>query len=337
MANNSLLGSFGDLSNSGLMFRNRIINGNFDIWQRGTSFTPANGDFVADRYRIFFDGSAATRTISRQTFTVGQTDVPNNPKYFMRFAQSVAGTGGTYNLFTHRVEYVSTLSGQQVVLSFYAKAASSTSLSLQAVQNFGTSGSPSSTVVTSLGSLTIGTSWQRYSVRVILPSISGKTLGTDNNDYVGFDFLLPVNATFTFDIAQVQLEGGPVATPFEMRPVGTELALCQRYYQKIKISSNTYLGTVGYASNIWGQTLSMPTMRKVPLGTSGGETIMWVIPGSTIHTTTKGTDISVGATENTFFIIQSVTSASSGISNGAQYCFEVGNASSLSINLDAEL
>ena len=37
----------------------------------------------------------------------------------------------------------------------------------------------------------------------------------------------------TFDIAQVQVEPGPVATPFERRPIGTELALCQRYYENV--------------------------------------------------------------------------------------------------------
>jgi hypothetical protein len=77
-----------------------------------------------------------------------------------------------------------------------------------------------------------------------VPSISGKTLGT-NSDHVfifriWFDAGSDANArtdslgqqSGTFDIAQVQIEAGPVATTFERRPIGTELALCQRYYEK---------------------------------------------------------------------------------------------------------
>jgi hypothetical protein len=49
---------------------------------------------------------------------------------------------------------------------------------------------------------------------------------------MGLIFELPLNAAFNIDIAQVQVEPGPVDTPFERRPIGTELALCQRYFQK---------------------------------------------------------------------------------------------------------
>ena len=87
------------------------------------------------------------------------------------------------------------------------------------------------------------TSWQKFTVTVNIPSISGKTLGSNNDDFLGLYFWLDAGSDYnsrtnslgqqsgTFDIAQVQLEAGSVATPFEMRPIGTELALCQRYYQ----------------------------------------------------------------------------------------------------------
>lgn len=216
-------------------FRNAVINGNFDFWQRGTSFSnPAAGAYGSDRWLINFDGSGATRTISRQAFTLGQTDVPGEPTYFYRFNQSVAGSGGTFNVIVHRIEDVRTFAGQQVTLSFYAKAAAS--LTMQVVklrQNFGSGGSPSAFVDTDFGASTVvGTSFTKYTFTVTLPSISGKTLGTDNNSSLDLIFALPINTTFTFDLAQVQLEVGSVATPFERRPLGVELALCQRYYEK---------------------------------------------------------------------------------------------------------
>ena len=67
-----------------------------------------------------------------------------------------------------------------------------------------------------------------------MPSISGKTIGTNEDSFIelGFDYRAEVNNTFTIDIANVQLESGSVATPFEDRSFGEELALCQRYYYK---------------------------------------------------------------------------------------------------------
>jgi len=230
-------------------FRNAIINGNFDIWQRGTSFSnPGSGSYLADRWLHGFDGSGSTRTISRQTFATGQTDVPGEPSYFFRYNQSVAGSGGTDSNFQQRIESVRTFAGQQITISFYAKAASSITLPFVRVgQVFGSGGSPSATVSTTLVSnLAIGTSWAKYSYPVTLPSISGKTLGTNGNDFVQLVFSLPLNTTFTFDIAQVQVEAGPVATPFERRPIGTELALCQRYYEEQSVFSS--YGTATFLS-----------------------------------------------------------------------------------------
>src|SRR5210317_2630812 len=105
-------------------FRNKIINGNFDIWQRGTSQT-SNGYGSADRWESFHSGS--TKTASQQAFTVGQTDVPSNPKYYLRHVvSSVAGSGNRV-LVNQKIEGVSTLAGQTVTLSFWAKADSNKS------------------------------------------------------------------------------------------------------------------------------------------------------------------------------------------------------------------
>jgi hypothetical protein len=216
-------------------FRNAIINGNFDIWQRGTSFTGfADGTYMADRWYVGFNGTGATRTVSRQSFALGQTDVPNEPAYFLRFNQSVAGSGGTYNNVVQRIESVRTFAGKTISISFYAKAASSITLpSIASQQYFGSGGSPSANVATTIASnVSVGTSWAKYTYQVTLPSISGKTLGSDNNDYLTFEIGAPLNTTFTLDIAQVQIEIGSVATEFERRPIGTELELCQRYYWK---------------------------------------------------------------------------------------------------------
>lgn len=251
--------------------RNRIINGNFDIWQRSTSQTIGNTAntqyFTADRWFNFFDGSGGTRTVSRQTFALGQTDVPNNPKYFYRLDQTVAGTGATYNLITQRIESVLTLAGQQATVSFWAKASTSIAITVNLSQGFGTGGTPSAnnSFYTST-SCNLTTSWQKFSFTTTITSISGKTLGTNNDDNLTVQFLCPLNSTFTLDIAQVQLEDGPVATEFEPRSYGQELLLCQRYYYKATTPATARYGAGHNALTTTGvHSLVLPvTMRAAP-------------------------------------------------------------------------
>ena len=230
-------------------FRNKIINGNFDIWQRGTSLTSGTGNrYLADRF--FTSSVGSTNTASQQSFLNGQTDVPNNPSYFHRtVASSVAGNSN-YIVLAQHIESVKILAGRTATLSFYAKADSAKPISIEFVQRFGTGGSPSSNVFgIGVQKLNLTTSWQKFTVTANIPSIAGKTIGTDNDDNLAVLFWFDAGSDFnartnslgqqsgTFDIAQVQLEEGSVATPFENRPIGTELALCQRYFISTRINS----------------------------------------------------------------------------------------------------
>jgi predicted secreted protein len=253
--------------------KNAIINGDFNVWQRGTSFSPTNASFTADRWSNVFDGSGATRTVSRQTFTAGNTIPGYEFDYFYRFAQSVAGTGGTYNLFQNRMEDVRTFAGQTVTISFWGKAAASTNLvKLNFEQEFGTGGSPSAGVSTDLstGTITLTTSWQRFSYTVTVPSISGKTVGTTTSGFLGLRIWCPVNSTFTLDFVGFQVELGSTATSFQTA-TGTiqgELAACQRYYVRYS-ASNTYsiFASSGFAvsSTFGAGTFTFPVeMRTTP-------------------------------------------------------------------------
>jgi hypothetical protein len=260
------------LSASNYGVKNKIINGNFDVWQRGTSFSvTASGTYTADRYVAYYDGTGATRTLSRQAFTVGQTDVPYEPRYFLRYAQTVAGSGGTANHFAHRIEGARTFAGQTITLSFYAKFASTTSINVNAYQVFGTGGSPSGSVqLNFVTGLSVGTSWTKYTYTAMIPSIAGKTFGSNENDSLDIYFILPINTTFTFDLAQIQLEAGSIATPFEQRPYGMELSLCQRYYytsSKFSLQSGASAPGSGYQTY---QFIPL-SMRAAPtLNTTGG-------------------------------------------------------------------
>ena len=213
--------------------KNKIINGAFDVWQRGTSFTPTTGSFSADRFYNVFNGSGSTRNVSRQTFTPGTAPVAGyEANYFLRYAVTVAGSGEGYSTISQNIEDARTFAGQTVTFSFYAKAASSITLpAVYAVQRFGSGGS-AEVATTVASNVAVTTSWQRFTYTFTMPSVSGKTIGTSS--YVDMEFYTPLNSTFTLDTWGWQLEYGSKATPFQTA-TGTiqgELAACQRYYRK---------------------------------------------------------------------------------------------------------
>jgi hypothetical protein len=280
------------------MFRNKIINGNFDIWQRGTSQT-SSGYGSADRWQCD-TGGGSTKTASRQAFDLGQTDVPNNPKYFMRHVVTSSAGASNYILMTQKVEGVETLSGKTATVSFWAKADASKNIAVEIYQDFGTGGSPSAAVL-EIGSqlVALTTSWTKHTITVDIPSVSGKTLGTDGNDGLGLVFWFDAGSDFdartaslgqqsgTFDIAQVQLEEGSAATPFEQRPYGMELSLCQRYYERINHIvttaanggfGNSYAAALYYSEKRVGPTITVYSGINLT-GTSGSLT--WY-PGTTV-------------------------------------------------------
>ena len=250
---------------------NAIINGDFDIWQRGTSQTAA-GYGSADRWTVGLVGSGVT--FNQQTFTLGQTAVPDNPVYYSKASVGSIAGAGNYALIEQRIEGVQTFAGTTATLSFWAKSDSAKNMAVEFKQNFGTGGSPS-TQVTSINVTTIAltTAWTKYFFNVTVPSITGKTLGSDGNDYLGLIFWLEAGSTYNartnslgqqggvFEISHVQLEAGEIASPFEYRSVGQELALCQRYYETG--DGNFWIYAASGNTPIWNMQFTT-TKRAVP-------------------------------------------------------------------------
>jgi hypothetical protein len=245
--------------------KNRIINGDFGIWQRGTSITPASGSnvYTADRFLATRDGTG-TVTVSRQTFIPASAPVAGyEGQYFLRFDQTVAGTGSTYSQLNQRIEDVRTFAGQTITVSFWAKAAANMTLTVSNSQNFGSGGS--STVFNAGQGNSVTTSWQRFSKTFSVPSISGKTIGTSS--FLEIVFSYPLNVTQTVDIWGVQVEAGSVATPFQTA-TGTiqgELAACQRYYYRSTgldgSSAHNFVGVSQSATEVYGNFTIPVTLR----------------------------------------------------------------------------
>jgi hypothetical protein len=199
--------------------------------------------------------------------------------YWARNVVATVAGAANYVFTTQYIEDVRTFAGQQITISYWAKADAAKPIAIELVQSFGTGGSPSTAVNTFVAKPTLTTSWARYSHTITVPSISGKTLGTGaNSSYLAVSFWFDAGSNFnsrtntlgqqsgTFDIAQVQVEAGPVATAFEQRPVGTELALCQRYYYKVITPATARYGA-GHntvtTGGVYGVVLPV-TMRIAP-------------------------------------------------------------------------
>lgn len=298
--------------------KNLVINGQFDIWQRGTDSGSNTTDGVLACDRWVLASSGATKQVTRQTFTLGQTDVPSNPKYFLRYAVT---TGNNNAGLRQRIEGVDRVQGA-VTLTFYAKGTNpgGGTFNITNRQEFGTGGSASSPVDTGVGDFTVTTSWAKKTFTFTPPSISGKTLGTNNNDYYELEiFRQPAGdtstAAYTIDIANVQLEVGSVSTDFEDRSHAEELALCQRYYFKMTADdgNNTMFG-VGWANSA-NQCIGIihfpQPLRDAPsaIETSGSASDYRVNEYGANHVATGGPTFST-ATKNTstvYFTVSSIT------------------------------
>lgn len=268
-------------------FKNYIINGNFYIWQRGTSqTTTAFGS--DDRWGNFNVNS--TKVHSR----VECTDTERalfNAQYFSRTVSTYVVGTSSFVMKSQTIENMTILAGKKVTVSFWAKANSNKVMNVKVTDLYGSGGTPtvSGTNTTNLGNVNLTSSWQKYSLTATLPSLVGKTLGTDGNHCFRLDFGftfspdrnevvnfgMTAGQSGTFDIAQVQLEEGSIATPFENRPYGLELILCQRYLP-LKIQAG-YYGSYGSGYVAIGSTTY--AIVTIPLATTSRSLVSSLLTG----------------------------------------------------------
>jgi hypothetical protein len=238
-------------------------------------------------------------TISRQTFTPGTAPVAG---YEGQFYFNAVITSNAQN-YEHGqfIENARTFAGQTVTFSFWARSTvGAQPMNVSMFQNFGTGGSPSSQVTIAATSgttpYTPTSSWVRYIYTFDVPSVSGKTFGTNNDSYLWVRFgQYTTTATNTsVDYWGVQLEAGSVATAFQTA-TGTiqgELAACQRYYyRQTGNADNGY--AAGFAPSTtsaifcWQLPVSMriaPTSIEVPSTITNLKLTNWDTVSYTIST-----------------------------------------------------
>jgi hypothetical protein len=250
--------------NSGQLagLRNRIINGGMSIDQRnsGVAQTITAGAALAytvDRFYAYSTGANVT----------GQQVAGTSPNaYLYRFtgAASVTKIG-----FAQRIENINCqdLAGKTATLSVDLSNSLLTTVTWAAyyansANTFGSLASPTRTLI-STGTFTVTATLTRYNTNITVPSAA--TTGIE------IELSVAAQTSGTWNIGNFQLELGSVATTFEQRPYGLELALCQRYLPAF--NSTTALGTfgVGYATAAAQGVINIPfqTLARVaPTGIS---------------------------------------------------------------------
>ena len=251
--------------------KNKIINGDFGVWQRGTSFSnPTTGTYTADRWYIGYEnGTVTSSSVTQQTFTPGTAPVAGyEGSYFLRRTYTTLGTA-TLSRLDQKIEDVRAFAGQTVTISYWAKSNASVSVINYAVQNMGTGGSGGG--APSVGGFMLTSSWARYSFQIASPSLAGTTIGTGSNLEIMFQLGNLSNGA-TFDLWGVQLEAGSIATPFTTATgtVQGELAACQRYYWNSGSGGYSafdnlfFSGNVTTATAYYAFTRLPVTMRTAP-------------------------------------------------------------------------
>jgi hypothetical protein len=250
---------------------NAIINGAFDIWQRGTAFAnPGAGAYCADRWQITRGGGGTT------TFNV--TKSSSVPSTEFTASQRVAFTQGTSaNLtelaYRQRVEVsnASPLAGKAVTASFWYRSNRTGTHAVRFLPLNSTGGVQDSRTFT----VATANVWTRYTITSsALTSLSAWTVA-DNE--VGFIFdvgiavdsptggvgLLTAVTNDYFEVTGIQLEAGATATPFRRNApsIQAELAACQRYYQTWQNSSATMGMTIG--TTWYSQPMTLPVEMRV--------------------------------------------------------------------------
>jgi hypothetical protein len=300
---------------TGFGFKNRIINGAQVINQRAASVTSA-GTYVTDRFQ--WDSNTTTATLTFAQSSTAPTGFTNSLGITVGTADTSIAAGDLVD-FRHWIEGnnvadfgLGTASAVTFTVSFWVRS------SVTGTYGASFRNSDASRVYVSTFAINAANTWEYKTI-----TVAGDTTGTwytDNQRGLGMNICLAGGSNFqttagawtaagnyrttsaqanflattgnTFYITGVQLEKGSTATSFDYRPYGTELALCQRYYYKVKAKDATSrlgMGWVTTTTTALVQTTFPVTMRTNPTsleqsGTAGDYRIEYTNTAQTCST-----------------------------------------------------
>lgn len=191
---------------------NLFINGQFRYFPvQEYSPLPLSIDNLADGGWSFVkDGTNPTASITFKRYTLDNTAVPASPTFYLNYVADQPGVNETRNDIVYTISDVRSLANELISIGFNARSAITGSYSIEifAIQYFGTGGSPSAPVITNILTITPTTTAQTYTGSITLPSLVGKTLGTNGDDCIQFIYRLPINSNANIELTNAYLKRG---------------------------------------------------------------------------------------------------------------------------------
>lgn len=265
-------------------FKNLLINGGFDIWQRGVSFGGSSyfQNYTADRNYVYLSSTDVVQKVN-------------------------TASNGNYAQITHTLNETCILAYREEILDKGAYLSNREfTLSVGGINLNGKTNSATLYLNHAGGFVNILNISHIYgnSKTFTIPDLSGYTF--DSNSFLEVRYAtLTSLPTGAYGIESVQLEEGSVATPFEQRPIGLELSLCQRYYQSKQIQYSAYRPD---ANSPFSNSFTIVEKRVTPSITvgsysngSGGLTALTFLPNiseiiaNASGSTSTGTTIGITA------------------------------------------
>lgn len=269
--------------------QNKIINGSLQVWQRGTS-SSTGGYQTADRWTVSLVNGSVTQT--QANFILGEKFGRSNPKFALQVAISGQVGVDSVGLLQQRIEDVRTYADQTVtVIGWARRSAGAGNMSIELEQDFGSGGTPSARTFVNCGQVALTGSWAPFAVTGTLASLTGKTIGTNNDSSTRLNFWLSAGSdydartgslgiqTITVQFYGIHILPGvhdvSVADYYLEPDLSDEIAKCQRYFTKsynidVAPGTVTVLGALGYKTwgansfHYFGKTYYPVTMRRTP-------------------------------------------------------------------------
>lgn len=255
---------------------NVVHNSNFTVWQRGTSTQViSNIGYTADRWNAWCLVAGGSMDVSRQN--TGLTGF----RYCARFQRTAGNSSNTTLVFAQPMETAASipLAGKTFTMSFYARAGANYSMSGSVLGVTMSTGTGTDQVLYNFWgnyalatSVTLTTSWQRFTVTGTIPSGSTQLAP-------GF-YMVPsgtAGAADYYEVTGVQVEVGNYATPYKPNQPSEagELANCQRFYVRWSHSTAAVIASgVGLSGTGAAYILQLPTtMRAAPTAVTIGSTL----------------------------------------------------------------
>lgn len=263
--------------------KNAIINGDFNIWQRGASFTSvAHATYTADRWLYLKSGAMVHDiTLSNDVPTVAQAGrlITNSLKADCQTVDSSIASSD-YAIIRQKIEGFNfiPLAQKEITVSFWVKATKTGIYSVHltnsgedrsCVKEFSINASNTWEFKTIVFPASPATGTWNYingiGLQIGFTLASGSTFNTTPDSWQIGNFLGTSNQVNACDstsndflITGVQLEEGNVATPFENRTFADELSLCQRYFQHCGSGFNGFEETI----DLFSIQVKFPTIMR---------------------------------------------------------------------------